>query len=114
MTLPWFQTAAEQHFPILQDELAWLYPTGEGATQDLPRARDLLEKGQQSPLPSGRGGLAENEHLERSGLFTRLPVRLLGNVQKIVKEVNVAARQLIFFRRITLRSSFPDLPFHAV
>lgn len=114
MTLHSLQTAIEQHFPIVQDEQTWLCPTGEGATQDLPRARDLLEKGQQSPLPSGRRGLAENDHLERTGLLTRLPARLLGNVQKIVKEVNVTARQLIFFRGITLRSSFPDLPFHAV
>jgi TPR repeat protein len=41
---PSFQKAAEQHFPIAQAELAWLYRTGEGTTQDLPRARDLLEK----------------------------------------------------------------------
>jgi|688.fasta_scaffold411968_3 hypothetical protein len=114
MTLHWFQTATEQHLPIVQAELAWLYHTDEGATQDLPRAHNLLEKGQQSPLPPERSGLAENEHLERTGLLTRLPVRLLGNVQKIDKEVNVNARQLVFFRRITLRSSFPDLPFNAV
>jgi hypothetical protein len=44
LALQWFQKAAEQHFPIAQAELAWLYRTGEGTTQDLPRARDLLEK----------------------------------------------------------------------
>lgn len=44
MALQWLQKAADQHFPIAQAELAWLYRTSEGGSQDLPRARDLLEK----------------------------------------------------------------------
>lgn len=44
MALHWFQKAAEQHFPIAQAELAWLYRTGDGVSQDLSRARELLEK----------------------------------------------------------------------
>lgn len=48
LALHWFQKAANQNFPIAQFELAEMYRAGEGVTQDLAKARELLEKASKS------------------------------------------------------------------